>query len=281
MTAAVTTETGSGGRLSENVLAVVVLADIAALILFSLSMQIARVTFGVGAASDVDVLARFAWEIGGAIAFGVLVGALVALYLRYVAREMTLVVLAACALLSQVGSTQQFEPLLAAVAAGLVIENLSIAQGDALKSAVQRAAPPVLVVFFVAVGASLRIDTLAAGGLAAFAVAAIRLVLIRAGVAAGARRVAVDDDSRRYMWTGLVSQAGITLGFAAGVAREFGGWGMNLQALVVALIAIHELVGPLLFRRALLRAGARQALVPRPLLVLYQPRAAWRLLLTR
>ncbi len=70
------------------------------------------------------------------------------------------------------------------------------------------------------------------------------------------------------MWTGLVSQAGITLGFAAVVAREFGGWGLNLQALVVALIAIHELVGPLLFRRGLLRAGARRALVPRPLVVL-------------
>jgi len=268
MTAAVMTETGARGRFSELVLAVIVLADIAALILFSLTMQVARAALGVGTAGNVDVLARFAWEIGGAIAFGVLVGACVALYLRYIGREMTLVVLAACALLSQVGTTQQFEPLLAAVAAGLTIENLSIAQGDALKSAVQRAAPPVLVVFFVAVGASLRIDTLGAIGLAAFGVSALRLVLIRAGVAAGARRVALDDDSRKYMWTGLVSQAGITLGFAAVVAREFGGWGMNLQALVVALIAIHEVLGPLVFRRALLRAGARQALAPRPLLVL-------------
>ena len=40
-----------------------------------------------------NVLARLAWEIGGAIAFGSLVGALFALYLRYVAREVTLVLL--------------------------------------------------------------------------------------------------------------------------------------------------------------------------------------------
>jgi trehalose-6-phosphate synthase/Kef-type K+ transport system membrane component KefB len=267
MTAAVTTETGARSRLSETVLAVVVLADIAALILFSVSTQFARVALG-GAADEGNLLARFAWEIGGAIAFGVLVGAAVALYLRYVGREMTLVVLAACALLSQVGTTQQFEPLLAAMAAGLIIENLSIAQGDALKGAIQRAAPPVLVVFFVAIGASLRLDTLGAVGLAAFAMAALRLGLIRAGVAVGARRSAIDDDTRKYMWTGLISQAGITLGFAAVVAREFGEWGMNLQVLVVGLIAIHELLGPLLFRRGLLRAGARQALVPRPLVVL-------------
>ena len=104
--------------------------------LFSVAMQFAR----VGARQRCGRRAptswsRFAWEIGGAVAFGVLVGALFALYLRYIGREVTLVlILAVCALLSQVGTTQQFEPLLAAVAAGLVIENLSIAQGDALKS---------------------------------------------------------------------------------------------------------------------------------------------------
>ena len=51
------------------------------------------------------MLIRLAWEIGGAVAFGSLVGALFALYLRYVAREVTLVLLGVCALLSQVGLT--------------------------------------------------------------------------------------------------------------------------------------------------------------------------------
>ena len=82
------------------------------------------------------------------MAFGVLVGALFALYMRYVGREVTLVLLGVCIVLSQVGSIQEFEPLLAAVAAGLVIENLAVAQGDTLRAAVQRGAPPVLVVFF-------------------------------------------------------------------------------------------------------------------------------------
>ena len=54
---------------------------------------------------------------------------------------------------------------------------------------------------------------------------------------------------------GLVSQAGVTLGLAIIVATEFPGWGVRLQALIVALIAMHEMVGPILFRAALLRAG--------------------------
>ena len=139
MTAAVISETGARGRLSDLVIAIVVVADLVVLVLFSLAMQFARVVLnsGVGAAggemTDIGVLVRLSWEIGGALAFGCLIGALFALYLRYVAREVTLVLLAVCALLSQVGVRQGFEPLLAAMAAGMVIQNVAVPQGDALQ----------------------------------------------------------------------------------------------------------------------------------------------------
>src|SRR6185369_16424747 len=190
-----------------------------------------------------SLLVRFAWETGGAIAFGALVGALFALYLRYVGREVTLALLAMCGVLSQVGSTQQFEPLLAAVAAGLVIENLSVAQGDSLRTAVQRGAPPVLVL------------------------AAVRTALIRAGTRVGLNVSGIDRGIGEHAWTGLISQAGITVGLASVVASEFPGWGTELQTILIALIPIHELVGPMLFRRGLARAGEQEAHSPRPLLV--------------
>ena len=155
-----------------------------------------------------EVLARLAWEIGGAVAFGVLIGVLFALYLRYIGREITLVLLAVCAVLSQVGTTQQLQPLLAAVAAGVVIENLAVAQGDTLRAAVRRGAPPVLVVFFVAVGASLRLDAVAAIGLSAVALSALRLGFIRLGVGAGVKLSGLPEPIGTYAWTGLVSQAG-------------------------------------------------------------------------
>ena len=267
MTAAVVADSGARGRLSDTVLAMVVLADLAVLVLFSLSMQLARVVFDAGDGWGAEVLARLAWELGGAVAFGVLVGVLFALYLRYIGREVTVVLLAVCAVLSQVGTTQQLQPLLAALAAGVVIENLAVAQGDTLRAAVRRGAPPVLVVFFVAVGASLRLDALAAIGLSAVALSAVRLGFIRLGVGAGVRLSGLPEPIGTYAWTGLVSQAGITLGFASIVATEFPGWGNQLQLLLVASIAIHELVGPILFRRGLARAGELDAHAPRPLLV--------------
>ena len=175
MSAAVITETGSRGKLSDFVLAIVVLSDVVVLVLFSLFMQLARATFGETAPEDVNMLVRLAWEIGGAVAFGALVGALFALYLRYVGREVTLALLVVCLLLSQVGFSQRVEPLLAAMAAGIVIANVSVAQGEALKAAIQSGALPLLVVFFVAIGASLRLDTLMVAGAAATGLAAVRV----------------------------------------------------------------------------------------------------------
>ena len=51
------------------------------------------------------------------------------------------------------------------------------------------------------------------------------------------------------------------------MASEFPAWGQNLQMLVVALLAIHELAGPLLFRQGLLASGALEPHRPRPLIV--------------
>jgi trehalose-6-phosphate synthase/Kef-type K+ transport system membrane component KefB len=265
MTAAVVADSGARGRLSDTVLAMVVLADLAVLVLFSIALQLARAVFEPGAGGE--MLARMAWEIGGALAFGVLIGVMFALYLRFVGREITLALLAVSVILSQVGTTQQLQPLLAALAAGIVIENLAVAQGDTLRAAVRRGAPPVLVVFFTAVGASLRLDALAATGLAAVVLSALRLGLIRVGVRTGMGWSRLPEPIGQYAWTGLISQAGITLGFASVVATTFPGWGNQLQLLLVASIAIHELVGPILFRRGLAQSGELDPQVARPLIV--------------
>ncbi len=266
MTAAVVSETGSRGRLSDLVLAVVVFADLIVLVVFSVAVQGARFVFGQDT-GEVNVLIRLAWEIGGAVAFGSLVGALFALYLRYVAREVTVVLIGVCVVLSQVGLTERVEPLLAALAAGMVIENVAVAQGDALKIALQRAALPVLVVFFVAVGTSLRLDALVPLGVVAALLVLVRVALIRIGVAAGLRTSGLREPVADYLWTGLISQAGITLGLASVLATEFPTWGSQVQLLIVAVIALDELVGPAAFRTGLAQAGEIDASTPRPLVV--------------
>ncbi len=178
-----------------------------------------------------------------------------ALYLRRVGREITLVLLALCATASYVGAVFDFEPLLVALAAGLVVENIASPFGDALRDAVERGALPVLVVFFAAAGASLHLDALGRIGVLAVGIAVVRYAFIRLGTLAGVRAAGEDTPATRTAWMGLVSQAGVTLGLTIAVAAEFGSWGARVQTLMVALIAIHEVAGPILFRRALAAAG--------------------------
>ena len=50
---------------------------------------------------------------------------------------------------------------------------------------------------------------------------------------------------------GLISQAGVTVGLASLLARTFPGPGGEMEALILTLVTLHELVGPLLSRRGL------------------------------
>jgi Kef-type K+ transport system membrane component KefB len=256
VTIAVIAESRARGSLSETVMALVVIADLVLILLFTLGMQFVRwaLSDGLGP-GDVGLFVRLSWEIFGSFAFGAILGATFAFYLRFVGRELTLVLLALCVLLSEVGSHLHFEPLLAALAAGLVVENVAPPRGDALKEAVERGALPVLIIFFAAAGASLQLDALASLGAIALFLSIARLALIRAGTELGVRLSGIDPATGQLVWMGLVSQAGVTLGLTVLVASEFPSWGIALQSLVVALIALHQLIGPVLFRAGLMRAG--------------------------
>lgn len=259
VTIAVIAESGARGPLSELVLAVVVLADLALILAFTLVMQFARTVGGDGP-ETAGLMARLLWEIVGSLAFGALLGSVFAIYLRTVGRELTLALLTLCVVLSTGGQAWHLEPLLAALAAGLVIENIAPARADALRDAVERSALPVLVLFFAAAGASLHLDALATFGVAAVLIALARVAAIRVGSHVGLRLAGAGDRQSGMLWMGLVSQAGVTLGLAILVAAEFGDWGRAVQTLVVAMIALHELAGPILFREALVRAGEVGAL---------------------
>ena len=149
-------------------LAIVVVADLVVLVLFSVLMQLGRVTLGDSPVAS-GVLPTLVWEIGGALSFGSLVGALLALYLRYVAREShARAARRVCA--PQPGRRDAAVRAAARGDGGRHGDpNIAVPQGDALKVAIQRGALPVLIVFFVAVGTSLQLDVLAEMGTVALA----------------------------------------------------------------------------------------------------------------
>lgn len=255
VTIAVIAESRARGPLCELVLAIVVLADLALVLLFTLSMESVRLAFGTVAGEGAGILSGLAWEIFGSFAFGAILGALFAFYLRYVGREVTIVLLGLSAVLSQVGMGLHFEPLLAALAAGLVVENIAPPEGDALRLGVERGALPILVLFFAAAGANLELQALATVGVLTLVTAGVRAVLIWSTAAVGARAAGLEGPAPRLAWMGLISQAGVTLGLGVIIAQDFPDWGPRFYALIVAMNGLHAVIGPIVLRAALSQAG--------------------------
>ena len=250
---AVVAEARSAGPFTELTLAIVILADLVLILAFTIIMQLVRVAFG--GATDIGLFAGVTWEIFGSFALGALAGSLFALYLAYIGREVAIAVIGFCAIVAGIAGRLQLEPLMAALAAGLVLENLAPSAGDLVKQGVERSALPVLVVFFAAAGASLQLDALATLGWIAAAIAAYRMIAIWASARLGRAAAGLSDDVSSMTWMALVSQAGVTLGLTLIVQTEFPGWGATVATLMLALIALHQLIGPVLYRAALARAG--------------------------
>jgi Kef-type K+ transport system membrane component KefB len=254
VTMALLTETSARGPVARTTLGVVLLADVVVVLLFSAMLAVAR-ALEPGAGS-VASFGAVTWEILGALLVGAILGTAVAGYLRFVGEELFLFALLVTFLGSEIARLAHVETLLMLLTAGFAAENLSAdGRGDALRHAMERSAAPVFVVFFALAGA--KIDVRMVVSLLALVVplALARGGAIWLGTRVGSRWARSGEEERRYVWMGLISQAGVAIGLATVVADAYPGFGPDLRSLMLALIAINETLGPILFRRALVRSG--------------------------
>lgn len=246
-------EMAAGGPLTRTVLGVVVIADLVVIALFAIASTFAKAAFGAGSSVG-STVRTLAWELLGSIVAGLLIGALLTLYLKKIRGSAELFILLICCIIAEVGRRLHFDPLLVALAAGMYIRNLT-SLGGSLHQAIEATSLPVYVVFFGVAGASIHLDVLKVVGIPALIFVATRatgfLVLSRVGAAAtGAPEVV-----RRYVGFGLMPQAGLALALSLLFARTFPEFGAEAGALTLGVVALNELLAPALYRYALVRSG--------------------------
>jgi len=258
---ALLSETRASGPLARTSLGVVLISDVVIVLLLTATLALARSLVPPGG-TDVPALTIGAvgWEVGGAVLIGAALGALVALYLRFVHRELFLFAMLVAFFGSEIARLVHVEPLLTLIAAGFVTENFTEAShGAELREAMERAAAPVFVVFFALAGAQISLADLAQLWPLVLPLAALRAGAIWAGCRIGVRWSGSSGDEartlRRHLWTGLLPQAGVAIGLAAVVAQTYPQRGGQIRSLFLALVAINQALGPILFRRALDRSG--------------------------
>jgi Kef-type K+ transport system membrane component KefB len=255
VTLALLTETQARGPLAKTTLGVVLVADVAVILLFTVAFSLAQASLGGATAGAPGILFHLLREVLGSILAGVLVGGVLSLYLRFVKRE--LVVFAVVVVFATAAAAQAlgFELLLSLLVAGFFVENVAPVRAEPLVDTLHQMAVPVFVVFFAMAGAELHVEGFAALWPLVLGIALVRVAAVAAGSRAGARLGGAEPVVVRHVWSGLVSQAGVALGLATVVADRLPGLGVPMQVLIVGVIAFNESVGPILFRRGLDHAG--------------------------
>lgn len=254
VTMALLSETGARGPIARTTLGVVLLTDVAVVLFFSVALAIARALVPPSGATEIASFGAVVWEIGGALIVGAALGGAIALYLRFVSRELMLFAILIAFLGIELARLAHVELLLTLLTAGFVSESVS-RRGEELRHAMERSAAPIFVIFFALSGAKINIADVIPVLPLVLPIALVRAGSIWAGTHLGGRWAGATDAEKKYVWMGLVSQAGVAIGLATIVGDAYGEMGVHLRTFLFALIAVNETVGPIFFRRALVANG--------------------------
>ncbi|NNF27405.1 MAG: cation:proton antiporter, partial [Gemmatimonadetes bacterium] len=253
-TIAVINETGAKGRLADTTLGVAVAKDIVMVILLALGIALARNFSAEGHGFEVAILGELALELFLSLLAGAALGGVIIAYLKYVRAEPWLFTVGVIFAMTAIAHQFHLEALLVFIVAGFVVQNASSLGHDFVELA-ERVALPVYVVFFSVAGAGLDLGALRTVLLIALAIAVVRAAAIYAGTAVATRLAGEPEEVRKNAWLSFVAQAGVVIGLSIIVENNLGALGTEIRTLVMGTVAIHLLIGPVLFKIALTRAG--------------------------
>ena len=254
-------QTRARGPLASFALAFVMTSDVVVIVALACGIMVAHVMLEPSATLSFAAFRTLGHEILGSVSLGTTLGVVLAAYLRFIGRQLLVVLVAIGFGATEVLRYLQFDPLLTFVVAGFVVQNLS-KQGDRFLHAIEGMGGVVYVLFFAIAGADLDVPLLKE-----LWPAALLLAASRAAITFGAARLsgAIARDPpvlKRWAWTSLVAQAGLTQGLANVVQREFPVFGDPFRALVFANVALNAIVGPVLFKLALDRSKESKGPAP-------------------
>ncbi len=263
---AIISETRSRGPFTDTVLGVTVVADVLTIFLFAVALSFMEATLLRGGAFDYRFFLGVGSEVLLSVIIGVVVGKGVVLYLQKVKVELIVFILGTAFLVTKASHwfahllDNQFdirfhlEPMLICLTAGFFIQNRS-KTGPTFLKVIERSSLPIFAVFFALSGAALEL-----GALKTTWHFAVGLVFLRGALIWGSAKVGghLAGDSVRFNKAygfAFLTQAGVSLGLAKVIADRFGDLGTDLATLIIAAIAINQVVGPVAMKQALSFVG--------------------------
>jgi Kef-type K+ transport system membrane component KefB len=254
-TIAIITELRAKGELTETVLGVTIVKDLVILLLFAWVNALALGWVRGGGVSLAE-LQGVGLEIVVSLALGCVLGLVLGAYLARVGRHVQLTVLLLALVSVKMGhGSHLVEHLLVCMAAGFTVRNVFPRSAEGFIGALEQSSPPIYTVFFALIGAGLDVRVFVAVWLPATLLVVVRAAAVWVttripAVLAGSGRPVV-----QRAWMGFIAQAGLSLGLAARIRHEIPEFGATVATLVVAAVVVNQLLGPVLWARALWASG--------------------------
>ena len=255
------------GPTTDILLPVVALDDAVGLILFAVSFGVAKAV-KIGALSVISVVVEPLLEIIFSLGLGATAGFLFSLCEQFFhSRSKRLAVSVGFVLLTiglsmldfHIGRVHiRFSSLLVCMMLGTIFCNVCDFSEE-LMDRVDRWTAPLFVIFFVLSGAELRLSVFADISIVLIGVVYIlfRSLGKYGGAYASAKLSKCEDNIVKYLGITLLPQAGVALGMAnmAMNSVELGSEGILIANITLFAVLIYELVGPMLTKIALTKAG--------------------------
>ncbi len=252
-TIAIINEYRSKGVYTDVVLGITMFKDTIVLIVFALSMA-----FAAGLTSNAPFSIEFLFNLLGHIllsgAMGVVYGFLMVVFFKYIAREVGVFIVLASFLAHDFASLIGLEHMFMCMVAGFVVQNFS-KQGHKMIESIEDTHLPIYVIFFAIAGAGLNFTYFKTSFLIVILFVILRLLLTFFATYLGAAVVKAPPKVKKYAWMGFVTNAGLTLSMVIIIEQTFPTWGVILKAIVISVIAINQILGPVLFKYGLLKSG--------------------------
>lgn len=254
-------ECNAKGDLTEALTGVIALNNICCLICFSLTASAIDLSIRTGTAQGwgqavYESVYPLVWQMVGSMALGFLIGVVLSIWASHVKEQGETLILMAGSVLLCVGFAQWLElsPLIASLAVGATMVNLS-GRSRALFQALSRTDPPLYAIFFVIAGADLNLALLPTLGVMGAIYVVGRSIGKFFGTRFAARAVGLNPEVQRLMGFAMLSQAGLAIGLVLATNERFPSLGPTVSTIVLASVAIFELIGPLGARIALVKSG--------------------------
>ena len=243
------------GSVTRMLLPVVAMDDALGLIVFSVSASVAEGMLG-GQISVKSMLLTPLIEIFGSIALGAALGIILAYGARFFQSRGNRLALSIALVFLGVGLCDLLglSSLLVCMMIGAMMVNMS-QQRDVLMEQCDRFTPPLFLLFFVLSGAQLDLGVLPQVGLIGVAYLLLRFLGKWGGTFLGAVSVKADKHIRHYLGLTLLPQAGVAIGMASLVSARFPSLASQVNTIVLAGVLVFELVGPVITKIALRKAG--------------------------